>query len=76
MEREEDLERIKLEEMYMGTAEGTVVEKRDFQGNFTNCAGFCDGYPADVSFSSFLPFFFSFVFFFFSIFPFRYPCRG
>ncbi|KAI6914649.1 hypothetical protein KC318_g1864 [Hortaea werneckii] len=48
MEREEDLERIKLEDMYMGTAEGTVVEKRDFQGNFTNCAGFCDGYPADV----------------------------
>ncbi|GAB1742741.1 hypothetical protein NU219Hw_g8453t1 [Hortaea werneckii] len=47
MEREEDLERIKLEEMYMA-AGGTTVEKRDFQGNFTNCAGFCDGYPADV----------------------------
>ncbi|RMY43563.1 hypothetical protein D0864_15821, partial [Hortaea werneckii] len=43
MEREADLERIKLEEMYMGSG----VEKRDFQGNFTNCAGFCDGYPAD-----------------------------
>ena len=42
MERAEDLERIKREETY-------TLEKREFSGNFTNCATFCDSYQSDVS---------------------------
>ncbi|TKA28888.1 hypothetical protein B0A50_03299 [Salinomyces thailandicus] len=59
MEREEDFEGLMRRDVEEGEegegADGKgefeevgVLERRDYQGNFTNCVGSCDGYAADT----------------------------